>query len=342
MGGKRRAPPSGSAKGKAAAIGDGAVAQGGAARNISAERTRVAPSEDTLHRVLSFLLDHVGPVPLLELEGATLCSQVCKMWRRELEARGFCSRTVQLCSALAESGNAERLWQIAQRRVDACPRHAKAAFHRDATGFLDNVLEWEGSLHECLQAASQEPDASLLSRGAASTAECLGLLLVRWVGKPPGGDADEASGHSGGLGGVPSVAVSSDGKRVVSGSDDQLVKIWDVETGAEMLSLGGHTGEGICLCTVDENGDLELDAETGETIVHPGCPVPGHSCEVFSVAFSSDGTRVVSGSVDGLVKIWDAATGAEVSSFVRVRCGLWCAGGVLPMLRARFALEEVA
>ena len=44
----------------------------------------------------------------------------------------------------------------------------------------------------------------------------------------------------------------------------------------------------------------------------------GHTSTVFSVAFSRDGTRIVSGSFDRSVKIWDAETGAEVSSFV---CG---------------------
>ena len=39
---------------------------------------------------------------------------------------------------------------------------------------------------------------------------------------------------------------------------------------------------------------------------------------MYSVAFSPDGTRVC-GSSDKLVKIWDAATGAEVRSFVGVR-----------------------
>ena len=45
------------------------------------------------------------------------------------------------------------------------------------------------------------------------------------------------------------------------------------------------------------------------------------SLQVQSVAFSADGTLVVSGSEDGLVKIWDAATGGKVSRFeVRWRC----------------------
>ena len=40
----------------------------------------------------------------------------------------------------------------------------------------------------------------------------------------------------------------------------------------------------------------------------------GHTDSVVSVAFSHDGKRVVSGSNDNLVKIWDTETGAEVSS----------------------------
>ena len=45
----------------------------------------------------------------------------------------------------------------------------------------------------------------------------------------------------------------------------------------------------------------------------------GHTGMVACVTFSRDGKRIVSGSGDHLVKIWDAATGAEVNSFFGLR-----------------------
>src|SRR5262249_35025557 len=80
---------------------------------------------------------------------------------------------------------------------------------------------------------------------------------------------------------VLSVAFSPDGKRLVSGSEDQTVKVWDAHTGQQPLTLKGHTSW------------------------------------VNSVAFSPDGTRIASGSWDhlhktpGEVKVWDAQTGQE-------------------------------
>ena len=42
---------------------------------------------------------------------------------------------------------------------------------------------------------------------------------------------------------VTSVAISADGKSIVSGSRDTTVKIWDVETGAEVSGICWGEGE---------------------------------------------------------------------------------------------------
>ena len=162
---------------------------------------------------------------------------MCKSWRGELEARGFCGKTAHLCLALAEGGDAARLGQNALRQLHASTGDdAQRALCLDGGAFLEKLGGRKGNLQEWLQAASQEPDASFLSRGAASTAQSLGLALVLWVGKPQGmyPGSYTLPGHSSR---VYTVALSRDGKRAASASSDKLVKIWNAETGAEVSSL---------------------------------------------------------------------------------------------------------
>ena len=65
------------------------------------------------------------------------------------------------------------------------------------------------------------------------------------------------------------MAVSPDGTRAVSGSDDNTVRVWDLVSGQ-------------CLATLE-----------------------GHSARVWSVAVNPDGTRAVSGSYDNTARIWE-------------------------------------
>jgi WD40 repeat protein len=127
-------------------------------------------------------------------------------------------------------------------------------------------------------------------------------------------------GHSGS---VISVAFSPDGKRLVSGSQDKTVKMWDAQTGREILTLKGHTDsvmsvgfspDGKRLASGSADGIKVWDVQTGQEILS----LKGHSDGATSVAFSPDGKRLVSGwgrILDGpdkwVVKVSDAQTGQE-------------------------------
>ncbi|MBO0800427.1 MAG: serine/threonine protein kinase, partial [Blastocatellia bacterium] len=114
---------------------------------------------------------------------------------------------------------------------------------------------------------------------------------------------------------VYAVAFSPDGKRLVTGSSDNTVKLWDAATGEKTLILKGHTdavwsmafsSDGKRLASGTRDGIIKLwDAATGQTLI----TLTGLLRPVISLAFSPDGKRLAAGSDDRTVKLWDTATG---------------------------------
>ena len=113
------------------------------------------------------------------------------------------------------------------------------------------------------------------------------------------------------------VAISPDGQRLASGSQDHTVKVWDASTGQELLTLNGHTDtvwgvafspDGQRLASASDDQTVKVwDASTGQEFL----TFTGHTDRVWGVAYSPDGRRLASASLDGTVKVWDASTGVE-------------------------------
>ena len=99
---------------------------------------------------------------------------------------------------------------------------------------------------------------------------------------------------------VSSVAVSPDGRRIVSGSQDGTVVVWDLETGTPIHRLLAPScvdsvavgPDGRRIVSGPTSGRRGLGPETG-TLIHR---LTGHQAAVNSVAVSPDGRRIVSGS----------------------------------------------
>jgi len=177
----------------------------------------------------------------------------------------------------------------------------------------------EGFEHDYLCGVDARFSAQVCTIGHTRTGSCICTKSDRFPYFDVNPPACPVSGHSR-L--VWSVALSPDGNRVVSGSEDNLVKIWDTETGAEVSSVVGLRRVWRGDRGVGSSRSLQIvpwqssEMRVGGWQVHS---LTGHSGDVLSVDFSPDGNRVVSGSCDNRVKIWDTATGAEVNSFVGVR-----------------------
>jgi eukaryotic-like serine/threonine-protein kinase len=120
---------------------------------------------------------------------------------------------------------------------------------------------------------------------------------------------------------VSSVAFSPDGKRIIiSGSFNNKVRIWDVETGVKVMTLEhpqwvsdiAFSPDGKQIASAGAHSLLIWDATTGSKLLSLAVD-RGFYHEVISVAFSPDGKRVVSGSKEGTIKIWDAKSGLEIT-----------------------------
>ena len=172
---------------------------------------------------------------------------------------------------------------------------------RLATGGTDNVARiWKLNL----------------TPGAAS-AELVRTLSGHAEGSPVGGIFD----------GLTTVVFSPDGIKLATGGVDKFAKVWDVETGQELLSVLVDTdGSGVTRLAFSPEG--RFLATASDSIPSGSSPAiiwdiasgrkvstfTGHNPtgRIWGMSFSPDGKRVATGGEEGALKIWNASTSEEL------------------------------
>jgi eukaryotic-like serine/threonine-protein kinase len=119
--------------------------------------------------------------------------------------------------------------------------------------------------------------------------------------------------------GVFTAVVFLDDKTLVSGGADRTIRVWDLASGKEKARLGdGKHGVG-CLALSPTTG--QLFAGQGVTVRaydangREALRLSGHNDAVRCMALTADGKRLLTGSVDRTVRLWDLARGCEIQRF---------------------------
>jgi len=123
---------------------------------------------------------------------------------------------------------------------------------------------------------------------------------------------------SGGAGEVRHAECNGDESRVLTASSDGMAYVWDVATGAELLTLSGHTDgvnhavwnkdESRILTASDDKTVRVWDAETGAELL----TLSGHTRPVRYAEWDKDESRILTAGDDGMPRVWDASTGTEL------------------------------
>ncbi|MEM9923198.1 MAG: hypothetical protein AAF915_05500 [Cyanobacteria bacterium P01_D01_bin.50] len=128
-------------------------------------------------------------------------------------------------------------------------------------------------------------------------------------------ERNRLEGHKGS---IYNVSFSPDGKILATGSLDKTIKLWNAETGKEILQLTGHKGKVYSvifnpkdktqLASSSADGTIRLwNLKTNEYK-----ELLGHKGKVYNLNFTDDGKILATGSLDKTIKLWNVETGKEI------------------------------
>jgi serine/threonine protein kinase len=117
---------------------------------------------------------------------------------------------------------------------------------------------------------------------------------------------------------VNCIAIAADGRHIIS-SGGSTVRLWDIDSLQEVGCWHGGTGNIHCVAALPD-GQVAAGDDVGLHVVDPikdekTLSFLGFLGQVFSIATSPDGDRILTGSGDNTVRLWDRKTGKEIRRF---------------------------
>ncbi|MFP6675171.1 MAG: c-type cytochrome domain-containing protein [Pirellulaceae bacterium] len=119
---------------------------------------------------------------------------------------------------------------------------------------------------------------------------------------------------------VLGVAWSADGRTLVTSGADNVVKVWNALTGDQNKTISGYKKEVTDIAYVGDTS--EVVTASGDATVSrksaDGGNVRGFSGAkdfVYSVSSPADGSKVIAGGQDSILRVWNAADGKLLASF---------------------------
>jgi WD40 repeat protein len=116
---------------------------------------------------------------------------------------------------------------------------------------------------------------------------------------------------------VNAIAITPNGKCLVSASKDKTIKVWNLERGTEKITLKGHY-DCVNAIAITPNGKYLVSASSDKTLKvwdlktkKKRVTLRGHDLGVSALAITPDGKYVVSASKDKTLKVWNLKKGEE-------------------------------
>lgn len=127
---------------------------------------------------------------------------------------------------------------------------------------------------------------------------------------------------------ITDIEFSLDERTVISTSRDHTIRYWDLLTGMQLKKLT-NSSEAVYDATFDEGGQNMLTSGADRVLRLYSAEgrlmrtFTGHKSAITSVHFSPDKRFIISGSIDGVVKVWNLESGEEVLTYFTLDANDW-------------------